>query len=220
MFDPLTQGLSAVSSRSAYAPVLVFLAGAVSSVGPCVAPRFIAVAGLSSGKTRRQTIWLVLAFVGGLTITYAAFGAIGSLLGSAVQFSTVTYIAVAVALAIGGLFTLWRDEETCIHEHGRLRGDTAGGAMLLGSSFALVVSPCCTPLMLGILAYTTSSGSAAYGSAMLACFALGHALPIIGVAFGSSAITTALQRYGVRQAASVVSATLMLALSAYYAVLA
>jgi cytochrome c biogenesis protein CcdA len=95
-----------------------------------------------------------------------------------------------------------------------------GGAMLLGASFALVVSPCCTPLVAGIVAYTSASGSAAYGSLLLVSFALGHALPIIPVAFGVNRAARLLQRHAVRQAASVVSATLMLALSAYYAVLA
>lgn len=220
MIDPISQGLTAVSVRSAYAAPLVFLAGAVSSIGPCVAPRFIAVAGLAAGKSRREAVALVLAFVGGLTATYAAFGAVSSLLGRATQLSTYTYVVVAVALAAGGLVTLWRGQGECGHEHAHRANGSLGGASLLGASFALVVSPCCTPLVLGILAYTSASGSAAYGSALLACFALGHALPVIGVAFGMNGATTYLQRYGIRQAAGVVSATLMLALSGYYAVLA
>lgn len=185
-----------------------------------MAPRFIAVAGLAAGKSRGQTLALVLAFVTGLTATYAAFGAISSLLGQATQFSTYTYIAVAVVLAAGGLLTLWRGQGECSHGHVHARNGSIGGAVLLGSSFALVVSPCCTPLVLGILAYTSAAGSAAYGSALLACFALGHALPVIGVAFGMNGVTGCLQRYGVRQAAGVVSAALMLGLAGYYTVLA
>ncbi|HET9097710.1 MAG TPA: cytochrome c biogenesis protein CcdA [Candidatus Baltobacteraceae bacterium] len=220
MVDPFSMGLAAVSTRSVYAPPLVFLAGAASSVGPCVAPRFIAVAGLTAGKSRAQAIVQMFAFVTGLTAAYASFGAVASLLGRATQFSTWTYAALALALALGGLLTLWRGQEDCSHAHARANTAGAGGALLLGASFALVVSPCCTPLVIGILTYTSAAGNAAYGSALLACFALGHALPVMGVALGTGGVMGVLQRYGVRRAAGVVSATLMLGLAAYYAVLA
>ncbi len=220
MFDPVSQGLAAVSTRNASAPALIFAAGAVTSVGPCVAPRFIAVAGLAAGKSRRDTALLACAFVVGLTATYAAFGAVSSLLGRATQFSTFTYFGVAAALAFGGALTLWREEKTCRHARERTANASAGGALLLGASFALVLSPCCTPVVLGILAYTSSTGNAAYASALLACYAVGHALPIAAVALGMHRVTALLQRHSVRQAAAVVSGTLMLGLAGFYAVLA
>jgi cytochrome c biogenesis protein CcdA len=218
VFDPFSQSLAAVSSRSVSAASLVFLAGAASSLGPCVAPRLVAAAGLASG--RRNAAALVLAFVAGLMAAYAAFGAVTSLLGRAAHWSAYTYGIVALALAGGGAVTLWRGDRACGRHRDTDRATSMGGAMLLGASFALVVSPCCTPLVAGIVAYTSASGSAAYGSLLLVSFALGHALPIIPVAFGVNRAARLLQRHAVRQAASVVSATLMLALSAYYAVLA
>lgn len=220
MLDPVARGLEAISARSVFAGPLIFAAGVVSSIGPCVAPRFIAAAGLAAGRTRGQAVLLVLAFVTGLTLTYAAFGAASSLLGRAAQFSAYTYWTVAAALALGGCITLWRGETACVHRHESVRGASAGAALLLGSSFALVVSPCCTPLVIAILGYASAGASAGYASMLLACFALGHALPIVSVAFGVNGASRFLERYAVRQAASVVSAALMLALSAYYAVLA
>lgn len=220
MFDPISQALTAVGARSAYAIPLVFLAGAVSSIGPCVAPRFVAVAGLASGKPRSQAITRVLWFVGGLVATYAVFGAISTLVERAADFSTLTYTVVAIALGGGGVLALWRGEEPCAHEHVPARDVGNGGAALFGASFALVVSPCCTPLVLGIIAYTSGAGNITYGSALLACFALGHALPLVVVAFGMNRATAMLRRYSIHQAAGMVSAALMLALCAYYAVLA
>lgn len=221
MFDPVSQGLAAAAARSAYAAPLAFLAGAVTSVGPCVAPRFIAIAGMTAGAPRIRVWSLVAAFVAGLTATYAAFGAVSSLLARATAFSTYTYVLVAVALALSGVITLWRDGDRCDHRHeDPERRYTRGGAFLLGASFALVVSPCCTPLVAGILTYTSQAGTPLYGSALLACFALGHALPVLGVASGMSSVSSALGRFSVRQASSVVSATLMLGLAAYYAILA
>lgn len=220
MLDPVAQGLEAVSARSAYAGPLIFAAGVASSIGPCVAPRFIAAAGLAAGRAPRQAMVLVLAFVSGLTLTYAAFGAASTLLSRAAQFSAYTYWTVAAALALGGCITLWRGETSCVHLHGAQRNVSAGAAVLLGSSFALVVSPCCTPLVIGILSYASASGNAGYASILLACFAVGHALPIVAAAFGVNGASRFLERHAVRQAASVISGALMFALSAYYAVLA
>lgn len=220
MFDPVSQSLAAVSGRDSSAFPLVFVAGVVSSIGPCVAPRFIAAASLASAGGRRSAAAPVIAFVAGLTAAYAAFGAVASLLGRAAHWSAWTYWILAFALGVGGVLALWRGERACTHDRETDRATSLGGALLLGASFALVVSPCCTPLVAAIVAYTSASGGAAYGSMLLACFALGHAFPIVPVAFGATGAVRLLQRYSVRQAACVVSATLMLALSAYYAVLA
>lgn len=220
MFDPISQSLAAVGSRSPYAAPLVFVAGVASSVGPCVAPRFIAVASLSTGKSGSQTRALASAFITGLTLAYAAFGATAALLMRATQLSTYTYAAVALALAAGGFITLYRERGDCAHRHARQQNASLGGALLLGASFALVISPCCAPLLLGILAYTSSEGSPAYASALLASFALGHALPLAGAAFGANGVASVLARAGVRHGAGVISGALMLALAGYYAVLA
>lgn len=220
MLDPVSQSLAAVSTGSVTAVPLVFLAGAATSIGPCVAPRFIAVAGMAAGKTRGQTLSLAAAFIAGLTVTYAAFGAVSSLLIRAAQLSTLTYIAIAVLLGVGGLLTLWREQRQCSHAQPHRRDAGVGASFLLGASFALVVSPCCTPLVVGILAYSAAAGSTVYASALLACFALGHALPIIAVAFGVQRVGDVLGRHSVRQAASVISGTLMLGLAGYYAILA
>lgn len=221
MFDPLAQGLAAVNARSAYAVPLAFASGLVSSIGPCMAPRFLAIAGLAAGKPRAKALTLVFCFISGIVLVYAAFGAASSLFREATRFSTWTYGAVAVALAVAGVLALWRDEDCgCRRPAGYFASTGAGAAFLLGASFALVVSPCCAPLVVGILAYTSASGDALYSSLILACFALGHALPILAAAFGAHGAANVFQRYTVRASATVVSASLMLGLAGYYAVLA
>lgn len=220
MFDPIPQALDAVSSGSARAFPLVFAAGLLSSVGPCVAPRFMAAASLASNGYRRNGAMLVCSFVAGLVTMYAGFGAGASMLGRALSASTWLYGALALALSISGAASLWRDEPICSHECASGQAPRSGGAFLLGASFALVVSPCCTPLVFAVLTYTSAAGSPLYGSALLGCFALGHALPILTAGAGAGSISALLTRYAVRRAASVVSATLMLALAGYYGVLA
>lgn len=220
MFDPALQSLAAVSARSSAAPLLLFAAGALTSVGPCVAPRFVALAGLTIGTTRRQSLALIAAFVAGLIAVYSTFGAASRLIAGAAALSPYTYAALAVALAVGGFSTLWRADKLCAHAAHERNAGTPGAAFFLGASSGLVISPCCTPLVLGVLAYTTSSGSFAYGSALLAAFALGHALPVIAVGFGVNRIGSILHRYSLRQASAVIGGTLMLGLAGYYGALA
>jgi cytochrome c biogenesis protein CcdA len=143
-----------------------------------------------------------------------------SLLIRAAGFSTYTYAAVAVALGAGGFITLWRGSRECPDAHHPRTATHAGAAMLLGASFGFVLSPCCTPIALAILAYAGAAGDAGYGSALMASFALGHALPLIALALGSGAFTRVFHRYAFRRAAGVVNGTLMLALAGYYGVLA
>ena len=218
MFDTFAEGLRAASSHSPWAVPLVFAAGAVSSAGPCIAPRSIAVATLASGSGRRA-LSFASAFTGGLACVYALFGTAVALINRAVAFSSVTYAAVAVALAAGAVVTLWRGHHECSNARSRSIGG-ASAAFLLGASFALVLSPCCAPLALGIAAYASASGDPIYGAELLACFGLGHALPIFGAAIGANKVMRLVGRISMQAAAEVVSATLMLALSAYYGILA
>jgi cytochrome c biogenesis protein CcdA len=218
MIDLVANSLSAVNSLSPYAYPLVFVAGAASSIGPCVAPRFIAVAGLASKGDGSRARVAVCCFIAGLTATNVSFGVIASLLARAAQLSAYLYAAIAMALVAAGAASLWSDnDKTCNH---RVAASTSGAGFLLGSSSALLLSPCCTPLVVGIVAYTSAMGSVLYGSMLLACFSIGHALPLLAVGFGASRFASIWQACGVRKATEVLSGSMMLAVGAYYAVLA
>lgn len=219
MFDALSESLRAVSARSAAAPALVFAAGALSSVGPCVAPRFIAIAGIVARSSGADRLRLVALFCSGLTAAYASFGGASALLGGSLRYSQWIYGVLAVALGCAGLATLWREGEACRRLE-RRAPRSAGGVFLLGASFAFVISPCCTPLVAGILAYTSAASDPGYGAALLAVFALGHMLPLFAAAIGAGRVTDALGRIVDGAAAGVVGGSLLLALAGYYAVLA
>lgn len=218
--DGISQAISATVQARAFAPAVVFVSGVFSSVGPCVAPRFIAVAGLTADKAGVERCALAGAFIGGLVCAYAAFGALAPLVGRMIALSSYMYGTLSITLAFAGAVALWRGNTSCAHQHRAALQTSVGGALLLGASFAFVVSPCCTPVVFAILAYTSGAGSSAYACALLACFALGHALPVAALASGTQLVNRYLLRDAVRQAATVVGAALMLGLSMYYAVLA
>jgi thiol:disulfide interchange protein DsbD len=223
VIDAVSAGLHAVATRSPLAYPLVFAAGAVTSIGPCAAPRYVALAALVNASRRPWRI--ILAFVAGLVGAYVVIGAAAGALGVLWSASRLVYAALAVVLAVAGIFTLLRGGGAShvhvgadAHEVGSRA--SLGGTFLLGASSAFVVSPCCTPIVAGIAGLTTASGHAGEGVALLATFACGHALPIISAGAVGTRIARGLRLVAASHASAVVAGTLMLALAAYYGVLA
>lgn len=217
--DLVAAGLRDVATHNAWAPALVFAAGAASSVGPCTAPRFIAVAGIAAHGSPRSAVKACTAFVSGLVVAYAAFGVAAILLSRALALSGVVYALLAATLAAGGAAALWR-EQTCTRNHTGKSPKTLGGVFLLGASFALVVSPCCTPLVAAILASSAPASSPVCTAMLLAAFAAGHTLVLFVAALGARGVSSLLERYAIGEAGSVIGGTLMLALAAFYGALA
>jgi cytochrome c-type biogenesis protein len=218
--DVFAQAARSIASRSTLAPILAFSAGALSSLGPCVAPRLLAVVSCVGAKPARQARIVVAAFLAGLIAAYASFGMIGSLLGRLVDISRWTYDAVALALLVGGIVTLIQAEPDA---HGACRAHAAqeqqpslGGVFLLGASFAFVIAPCCTPLVATIVAYAGDVGDPFYGASILALFALGHGLPLAVAGLSAGTLVEYLRKTMSHQATAIASGTIMLALSAFY----
>ncbi len=223
MTDAVSAGLHAVATRSPLAYPLVFAAGMVTSIGPCAAPRYVALAALVNASRRPARI--VAAFVAGLVGAYVVLGAAAGALGALWSASRFVYAALAVMLAVAGVTTLLRGGSAShVHDiaHAHQTGGRAslGGTFLLGASSALVVSPCCTPIVAGIAGLTTASGHTGVGVALLATFACGHALPIVSVSALGTRVAQTLRQVAASHASPVVAGTLMLALAAYYGVLA
>jgi cytochrome c biogenesis protein CcdA len=225
VIDLAGDALAAVAARSALAYPLAIAAGVVTSAGPCAAPRYIAVAACAHAARRPWAI--VAAFSCGLVCAYVALGVAAGAIGALWAASAALYAGMAAALAVSGVVTLARAggdshrHEARSHEprHGE-RGASLGGVFLLGASSAFVVSPCCTPVVAGIAALTMTSGHGADGVALLAAFACGHALPVLAAGACGTRLSAALRRVATSQAPSVVAGSLMLALAAYYGVLA
>lgn len=219
MGDPIGSSLSAIRSHQAWAPAIVFGTGALTSTGPCVAPRFIAIAGLCSRGGRAAALLACGSFAAGLAFVYAAFAAIASLLPAALWHSRFIYALIAAGLLAGGVLKLWRDAHAC-RSMARVASAGAAAPFLLGAGFGFVVSPCCAPMILGILSLESGAGDPARAAMLLACFAAGHALPLFALAFGASKVADAFNRPDVRAACSVAGGSLLMTLGAYFAVLA
>lgn len=222
MIDPAGAALRAASSGSALAYPLLFAAGAATSIGPCVVPRYLAVAALAHATHRpRQRI---AAYVAGIVLAYVLLGVAAGALGALWRTSGPVYAALSLLLAAAGIMTLLHEQhpcgEGCAHRTESAGAGGLGAALLLGAASAFVVSPCCTPLIASIAGLTVLGGRAADGAALLASFALGHVAPLLAAGSLGARAAGIVARATLSQAPAVIAGTLMLALSAYYGLLA
>ncbi len=221
--DAVSAGLQAVTVHSPLAYPLVFAAGVVTSIGPCAAPRYVALAALVNVSRRPGRV--VAAFVIGLVGAYVALGAAAGALGVLWSASRFVYVALAVLLGIAGCAMLLRGDASA-HVHAHTPDDEGcgraglGGTFLLGASSAFVVSPCCTPIVAGIAGLTIAGGHTGAGMALLATFACGHALPIVAAGALGARVARSVRQLAASHAPAIVTGTLMLALAAYYGTLA
>ena len=217
MIDPAGEALRAVAGGSAWAYPLLFVTGALTSIGPCVAPRYVAVAALAANARRPFAMTSVFAL--GVVGAYVALGAAAGAIGSLLAWSASLYATLAIVLFGAGVTTLVRARPHTHAEDAHARVPvSAGGSLLLGAATALVVSPCCTPLIAAIAGLTIVSGRAAAGATLLAAFALGHALPLLLAATGAQA--PFVRRLGASAAPGIVGGTLLIALGGFYGALA
>jgi thiol:disulfide interchange protein DsbD len=217
MIDPIAISVDAVAHGNIARLPLVVLAGAITSVGPCVAPRYIALAGVLSGPRRAATIGL---FVAGMLLSYAALGFGAGVLQLLAGYAAAIYLALAIVLGGAGIATLIR-EPRCEHACGEHAGHArrASAVFTLGAASALVVSPCCTPVVAAVIGLSAFDASPLSRALLLGAFALGHAAPLFFLGAGGSLITARLRRWSAGPAPAVISGTLMLALGLYYGLL-
>jgi len=185
-----------LSNVSLFGYGLVFLAGLVTSIGPCnlsIAPIIIAyVGGLEIG--RRRSLALSVAFTLGTATTFMILGlfiaAVGGIFGT--RQSILYYLVAAVCILLGlNLLGILKFNinygGNLTNRVGEARG--LGGSYLLGLVMGLVGSQCGTPILLVILSLAMASGQWLYGATLLFIYALGRGIPIILVGTFTGLIT-------------------------------
>lgn len=165
--------------------LLTALAGGVLSVlSPCSAlllPAFLAYAMQSPERALARTGAFVAGLVALLVPLGGGVGALGSLFqanrGLLVAIAGGLLIGLGVLQLLGGGFAL--GSFAALQQ--RVRGDSAGGAFVLGLTYAFA-GFCSGPILGGVLTVAASSGSAARGAGLLAVYAVGMAVPAIVLA--------------------------------------
>jgi cytochrome c biogenesis protein CcdA len=220
VIDPVALGIDAIARGDVARIPLAVAAGVATSVGPCVAPRYIALAALLGERRRTLT---VAAFVAGMLTAYAALGFGTGLLAGVTGHASLLYLVLALVLAAGGVLTLLRRAgcDHAHHEHPAARAPKRlSGVFSLGAGSAFVVSPCCTPVVAAVIGLGASDANPLARAALLGAFALGHAAPLFAAGSLGAICSRFFRAWDASPAPAVVSGTLMLALGAYYGLLA
>lgn len=209
LLDPLRAG-------AAWAPFAAAACGALTSVGPCFAPRTAALAALAGRSNRGASVGLATAFLAGICLCYGTCGYVVACAGRAFVTSPIAYDLTAIVLCAAGGYALLHDR--CEASNNSPAPPAAGFA--LGAACAAAASPCCTTLVVPIALTAAASGQALRAALLVACFALGHATPtLVTIVWARRrSARPVVMRYG--SALHTIAAAVTLATGLYYGVLA
>lgn len=185
--DQIHETITGLKAFSPLAFGLAALAGLLLALTPTVLVTVPAVMGYVAGEPglrRWKAFTRSLAFVLGTATTFAVYGLIFGWAGTrlAPLFGTNGYVVAGIVMVVLGLAMLrkLRLRALALAAPER-RVDSLWGAYLLGLPFGLAGSacPCAIPVVLAMLLYAASTGSAWFGAALLFVFALVRGLPVL-----------------------------------------
>ena len=193
--------LSLLAGHNVFWTLLSFFGfGLLLSLTPCVLPLIPVLSAIILGQkqlTTAKAFSLSITYVLAMALTYAIAGIFAGLAGSYLQafLQSPWVIIIVCALFVGLAFSLfgfyelrlpasW--QEKLIHVTNRQQGGNYLGVALMGCLSTLVISPCVTAPLVGVLTYIGNTGNAILGGLALFVLGLGSGVPllIIGTSAG------------------------------------
>ena len=202
-YSELSQQLS--SSPFTALPI-VFIAGVLTSLTPCIYPMIPITAAIVGGdavavggvrRPRSRTVLLTFAYVLGLAAVYAALGLFAGMTGTmfgAVSTNPWLYFGMANLLILAAFAMLdvvpvripaWLLNRAA----GAGGGGSIPGAFVMGSASGLVAAPCSAPVMAAVLTWVTATRSGMLGFVYLFAFSLGMCTLLVAVGLFSGTVT-------------------------------
>lgn len=166
--------------------LLALVAGVLSFTSPCALPLVPGYLGYMSGvsASRGRTLASASVFVAGFALVFTGLGAGASAAAAVLAGHRQLLDHLAGLVIIGlGLFLVGLVRLPALMREGRplLAHVRPGpeGALLLGIAFAFGWTPCIGPILGGILALASTSGTAGEGAALLLVYSLGLGIPFL-----------------------------------------
>ena len=199
---------SHISNQLSSSPItalpILFIAGVLTSLAPCIYPMIPITAAIVGGsavgnapRTRVRTVLLTFTYVLGLALAYASLGLFAGLTGTlfgSVSTNPWLYFAMANLLIIAALAML---DVIPVRVPSWLltRAVTAGeggslyGVFVMGAASGLVAAPCSAPVMAAVLTWVSATKSGVLGFIYLFVFSLGMCtlLVVVGLFSGTLA---------------------------------
>ncbi|MES2218214.1 MAG: protein-disulfide reductase DsbD [Pseudomonadota bacterium] len=180
--------------------VSFLMLGLLLAFTPCVLPMVPILSGIIVGFgaeiSTRKAFSLSLSYVMGMAIAYAFAGVVIALAGSNLQVALqqpwviviFSSMFVLLALSLFGVYELRLPNK--LQQHlarwsAKHKGGTYAGVFIMGALATLVVSPCVSAPLVGVLAYIAQSGDVVLGGTALLALGIGMGIPLLLV--GTSA---------------------------------
>lgn len=183
------------SAEKPYRLLILFALGLGLAFTPCILPMLPILASIVARQHTSSALrgfLLALAYVLGVATIYALIGFLVALFGQQINlpswfqrpavligFSAIFFV---LALSLFGLFELRLPTRitTLFDRIGkRQQGGALLGSYLIGIFSALVVSPCVSAPLVGVLLHVSTTGDALYGASALLVMALGMGAPLL-----------------------------------------
>jgi cytochrome c-type biogenesis protein len=193
-----------LSSNPLTALPILFIAGVLTSLAPCIYPMIPITAAIVGGsavggapRARSRTVFLTLAYVLGLSLAYASVGLFAGLTGTlfgSVSTNPWLYFAMAnllliAALAMLDVFPVRVPVWLLTRAATAGEGGSLYGVFVMGAASGLVAAPCSAPVMAAVLTWVTATKSGVLGFIYLFVFSLGMCtlLVLVGLFSGTLA---------------------------------
>ena len=218
----------ALSSSPLLALAVMFGAGVLTSLTPCVYPMIpitsAVIAGTArEGQSKARTVGLTLTYAVGLAMLYATLGALAGLTGQI--FGTVSANPWAL-FAIGNLLLVFAlamldvlpvpVPRKWLERASATEGGSYGAVFVMGAMSGVVAAPCGAPAFAVVLTWVAATQAGLMGFVYLFVFSLGMTALLIGVGLFSGTVAL-LPRSGAWMLwIKRIAAVIMIAMAEYY----
>lgn len=199
-----------------------FLGGLISSISPCslsMLPLIIGYIGGYSDEKPLKTLIQMIFFVIGTGIVFSVIGAICALTGKIFIGNPYFALIVASIILIMGLKILDVIEFEIPMVIKEIPKNNINNEFLypliLGAIFALIGTPCSTPILASIMAFASISAKISSAIIMLFLFSIGQGLILILAGFLTSKIKTSKNFYNISEKIMKFSGVLLILVSLY-----
>lgn len=173
---------------------LSFLAGALTTLSPCVLPLLPIILGGAVQQHRLAPV----ALAGGLALSFTSVGLFVATLGFAVGFdgATLRTLAAMVMVVFGAVMLVPRLQLAFASATApisgsaggmlaRISGEGLGGQFLLGLVLGAAWSPCAGPSLGAAIGMASQGETMMSAAVIMAFFAIGAVTPLLALAYGS-----------------------------------
>jgi thiol:disulfide interchange protein DsbD len=163
--------------------LLVFVAGFITSLTPCVYPVIPIVMGYigtRSGKKKLKGFYLSIFFVLGLAVVYSVLGVIaattGTLMGVSFQNPVVVIVIAAIFIAMGlslaGFYEIPVPSSLSSKVQSGHKSEILG-SLLIGGISGIIAAPCVGPVLIALLSWISQTGNIFLGFWLTFVFSMG-----------------------------------------------